>query len=368
MEAIADRVAKLTLQNYPDLDVPFHSRWRHFEVDGVCRWKALAARCFDADPMATGRAAFDLVIPSVLLDAGSGGRWRFHDEESGRDFARSDGLALASFNMFAQGAFSSERGDRYRADATALQSFHAAALRHGFQVAKGNPLSGVDGRVTLMRSLGKAIAARPAIFGQSDPRLGRLFDYLVARADEGELPARAVFATILDTFRNIWPVREQVDDISLGDVWRHDGIRRPDATNALMPFHKLSQWLTYSLVEPLTAVGISVSGLDELTGLAEYRNGGLFLDGKVLKLREGVNLALPYEPGEELIVEWRALTLDLLDRLLPMVRERLGLDAAELPLARMLQGGTWSAGRQIAGELRADGSPPIRIASDGTVF
>ena len=42
-----------------------------------------------------------------------------------------------------------------------------------------------------------------------------------------------------------------------------------------MPFHKLSQWLAYSLIEPLEEAGIAVTGLDELTALAEYRNGGL---------------------------------------------------------------------------------------------
>jgi hypothetical protein len=39
-----------------------------------------------------------------------------------------------------------------------------------------------------------------------------------------------------------------------------------------------------------------------------------------------------------------------------------------LPLAKILQGGTWAAGRKIARERRADGSPPLRVVSDGTVF
>jgi hypothetical protein len=45
-----------------------------------------------------------------------------------------------------------------------------------------------------------------------------------------------------------------------------------------MPFHKLSQWLTYSLLEPFEWAGVPVHGLDALTGLPEYRNGGLLLD------------------------------------------------------------------------------------------
>jgi Protein of unknown function (DUF1688) len=58
----------------------------------------------------------------------------------------------------------------------------------------------------------------------------------------------------------------------------------------------------------------------------------------------------------------------LLDRLLPLVRDRLGLDAQAFPLGALLEGGTWAAGRKIAGQKRADGSPPLTVISDGTVF
>jgi len=42
----------------------------------------------------------------------------------------------------------------------------------------------------------------------------------------------------------------------------------------IVPFHKLTQWLTYSLLEPLETAGLTVVNLDELTALPEYRNGG----------------------------------------------------------------------------------------------
>ena len=74
------------------------------------------------------------------------------------------------------------------------------------------------------------------------------------------------------------------------------------------------------------------------------------------------------EVDSELVVEWRALTVALMDRLLPLVREKLELDAS-FTLPHMLQGGTWSAGRQIACALRPpDGPPPLLVAADGTVF
>ena len=154
----------------------------------------------------------------------------------------------------------------------------------------------------------------------------------------------------------------------LGDCWKHPAIVTSDATNGLVPLHKLSQWLAYSLIEPLQTAGIAVTDIDGLTGLAEYRNGGLFVDTGVLAFRDPSDAARDHDVASDLVVEWRALTIALLDRLAVRMRQRLKLDATSLPLAKVLEGGTWAAGRSIALERRADGSPPIKVVSDGTVF
>jgi hypothetical protein len=135
-----------------------------------------------------------------------------------------------------------------------------------------------------------------------------------------------------------------------------------------VPFHKLSQWLTYSLIEPLAEAGFTITEIDGLTGLAEYRNGGLFVDCGVIAPRDPGLLAQRLDPFSEPVVEWRALTLALLDRLAAGVRERLGKSAAEFPLAKVLEGGSWAAGREVAAERRPDGSAPLLIVSDGTLF
>ena len=135
-----------------------------------------------------------------------------------------------------------------------------------------------------------------------------------------------------------------------------------------MPLHKLSQWLAYSLIEPLQTAGIRVTDIDGLTGLAEYRNGGLFIDIGVLAFRDAEAAQQAHEVASSLVVEWRALTVALLDGLADRVRHRLGLDATSLPLAKILEGGTWAAGRSLARERRADASPPVKVISDGTVF
>ena len=72
--------------------------------------------------------------------------------------------------------------------------------------------------------------------------------------------------------------------------------------------------------------------------------------------------------GDEWVVEWRALTVTLIDELAPFVREILDVSAEQMPLARLLEGGTWAAGREIAAERRPGGVPPVRIDSDGTLF
>jgi hypothetical protein len=134
-----------------------------------------------------------------------------------------------------------------------------------------------------------------------------------------------------------------------------------------MPFHKLSQWLTYSMLEPFEWAGVKVRHLEALTALPEYRNGGLLIDSGMILPKDPAFLQRDWKVSDEFIVEWRALTVALLDELAPRVRKVLGRSEQDLPLARVLEGGTWAAGRVMAQRLR-DGAPPLRIESDGTVF
>ena len=85
---------------------------------------------------------------------------------------------------------------------------------------------------------------------------------------------RAYTATqfaLLTALSPIWPSDNVIGDRPVGDCWRHEAVAGPGLSNGWMPLHKLSQWLTYSLVEPFAAGGVTVTGLDRLTGLAEYR-------------------------------------------------------------------------------------------------
>jgi hypothetical protein len=365
----ADYVLDTIRLNYPTLDVPFHARWRHFAAGGFDRWTTLDRATAWPSAAARARGAFDLAIASVLLDAGAGPDWRYHEATSGESFARSEGLAVASFDMFAQGAFSARPGDRLRVDAEALSGMTPEALAAGFQAGGDNPLVGLEGRAALMRRLGDTVSARPEVFGRADmPRPGGLFDHLAAQAEGGLLPAEAILAAVLEHLGPIWPGRLTLAGVDLGDTWRHPALVTGDATSGLVPFHKLSQWLAYSLIEPLQWAGIGISGIDGLTGLAEYRNGGLFLDSGLIVLRDEDDAARPHAVDSRLVVEWRALTVALLDDVAAVIRSTLGLTAEQMPLAKVLEGGTWAAGRRIARQKRVDGGPPLTVISDGTVF
>lgn len=369
VEDAADAVLATIRKNYPSLNVPFHARWRHFSIEGIDRWAGIADRTKWPDRAARARAEFDLAIVSVLLDAGAGAAWHYQDSASGKAIGRSEGLAIASLDMFAKGAFSSSSRDPFRVEADSLAEFSASALEQGFQASAGNPLVGLEGRADLLRRLGRLVSSRKEIFGKNDtPRPGGLFDHLVARAQGNAIAAPAILHEVLMQLGPIWPSRLTLAGIPLGDCWKYPAIKTNDATDGLVPLHKLSQWLTYSLIEPLQRAGVEVTDIDGLTGLAEYRNGGLFVDLGVLAFRNPADAGRAHEVDSTLVVEWRALTVALLDRLADMLRERLNRDARSLPLASLLEGGTWAAGRAAAYARRADGSPPIKVISDGTVF
>jgi hypothetical protein len=408
----AARVVAVMRRRFPDLRIPVHSRWRHFEAGGIGRKAELDAATAHLSVADRARAQFDLTVVSVLLDAGAGAQWGYVDrgavlpaaalpaERVSRDdllamldqatatpeaapaapaaagenprYTRSEGLGVASFRAFMAGAFSSDKSQPCRVDAVALRQIDAAALRAMFQSSPSNPLVGLEGRAGLLQRLGDALVAEAARDGLS-ARPALLYDRMTAGGTATEVAASDVLLHLLQAMGPIWTSGSMVMGVRAGDVWEHRwaGVSTGDGedtvTRGWVPFHKLSQWLSYSLVEPLQWAGVTVTGLDALTGLPEYRNGGLLIDTGVIVPRYARLLDKRWKAADELIVEWRALTVTLLDELAEQVRAQLGLSAAQMPLACILEGGTWAAGREIASDLRG-GAPPLQIDSDGTVF
>lgn len=422
--SIADFIISLIARDYGGSisNIPPHSRWRHLDAGNVSRinplvenWKSEITSNSTFDDLEPVRKVIDLFVVSVLLDAGSGDHWKFiPTSENGKVYTRSEGLAVASIDLFNSGALSSVNG-LIQADGLGLKGLSVDAFSKYFQVSSSNPLVGTEGRVTLLNRLGSLLtgtlensSAIPKYFlppnhildkNPSAPaRIGYLVDYLLSQSkiinNVKSVSVTSIWEVLMLGLSLIWPsAPTKLNGKSLGDVWPSKALAAvvekygqtdptiagplvPEARN-LSAFHKLSQWIAYSLIEPLeTFLSIKITDVDLLTGLPEYRNGGLFVDFGVLTLKPEVlknakknpiTKSPIFKPSDDVIVEWRSLTISLIDKLAEIVRKRL--NAPDLPLAKILEAGTWKAGREIAAKLRSDTKgPPIEIESDGTVF
>ena len=167
---VADLVATITRRNYPSLAIPFHSRWRHFDVGGVDRWAALQRHWGPLPPRELARRAFDLVIPSVLSDAGSGGRWSFADPDTGKNFTSSEGLALASLQLYKSAVAPSPSGALEAALLESLTEEHFARL---FQVSEANPLAGCRGPRRPAARAGRHLPRQARCLRDRGPRAAR---------------------------------------------------------------------------------------------------------------------------------------------------------------------------------------------------
>lgn len=125
------------------------------------------------------RRLIDLFLVSVLLDAGAGTRWSYKSKESGRIYRRSEGLAVASLEMFKGGMFSSDPNQPCRVDTEGLQELTLEQLAKGLQVTATNPLNGLEGRAGLLSRLADALM-NPVYFG-ADSRPGKMLGLLVYR-------------------------------------------------------------------------------------------------------------------------------------------------------------------------------------------
>ncbi|RDB28169.1 Uracil catabolism protein 4 [Hypsizygus marmoreus] len=361
-----------------------HGRWRHLDsgigrvLPEIAKWHA---RDDGLDPKEEIKRSVDLFIVSVLLDAGAGNQWTYHEKSSGMKFTRSEGLGVASIHMFDQGFFSSDPEQPYRVDAEGLARVTVEKTAAAMQVDESNPMVGIDGRTSLLINLSEALKASPQFFGE-EGRLGNIVDFLESQSKvDGKtriVPLSALWHALIEGLNPIWPSRFKLGNVSLGDVWPCPALKASSPTEGddLVPFHKLTQWITYSLVEVFDKIAKwKIDGLEDLTGLPEYRNGGLFVDHGVLTLKPG---ALPLDPKSNLptalpshpaIIEWRAMTVIELDRIADAIRKELGLAPDELSLTQVLEGATWKGGREIAKQKRPEtGGPPIEIESDGTVL
>jgi len=306
----ADYVTEVIQSNYPDLNIPYHSRLRHFPDE----YKTLDLE-----------SQIELVVISVLLDAGAGSDWRYIDPLTNTIHTKSEGLGLASYRMYTKYRFPTKE-----------------QFVECFQLSATNKFVGVKDRYAMLQRLKNSENGKSA--------LEQITEFFLPNQVESVLSIEAIFYKLKLSLHDVLP-----DDVAIYKSYD-------------MFFHKLLQWLCYSLWEVLENFEYKITDTDMLTGLPEYRNGGLMVDMGVLIPRDPSMYDLQHEITSEFIVEWRAMTVVLLDQIALLIRHRLHKTHAELPLSKILQGGTWSAGRKIASELRADAAPPFKVISNGTVF
>ncbi|KAI1616444.1 hypothetical protein EDD36DRAFT_492935 [Exophiala viscosa] len=385
----ADLVASIISRDFgPERfsHIPPHGRWQHFEVGAIPRvshllheWKTEGVDDFECT-----RRLIDLFFVSVLLDAGAGDSWLYTEPETGLKFGRSEGLAVASLYLYQNGRFGSSADGAVTVNGRGLQGLTEAVLSQGMQVSSENPLTGLEPRAKLLQAFGASLLVHPQYFGD-EGRPGNLVDYLTSRqSGQKALQVVDLWNILQSLLIPIWPKdRTRVFGEPVGDAWPlkclGDSVEMKstdDRVANIQPFHKLTQWLAFSLMVPFERVlGYTWQGSNLLTGLPEYRNGGLFVDTGVLTLKPEVlkrgqkvsGTALPmFEVADDAIVEWRALTVALLDEMHGLVSQRLPLS---LSMAQVLEAGTWKAGRELAAQHRPETrSSPILVKSDGTVF
>lgn len=175
--------------------------------------------------------------------------------------------------------------------------------------------------------------SRPIDFFESESK---------AAGSTRQVPMAAVWHALIDGFNPVWPAsRAVLGGIPLGDVWPCTALKTEGQAEGddLVPFHKLTQWMTYSVIDAIESVlKWQIVDKEDMTGLPEYRNGmpfilqtcgrsgqterhstgGLLMDLGVVTLKAD---ALPIDPVSKLpkaaathpaIVEWRAMTVIML--------------------------------------------------------
>lgn len=287
-DAIVDFVCELIARDYGTdySKIPPHGRARHVVGDRmsplVAQWEKA-----EVDPLDQARRLLDFMVVSVLLDAGAGNVWKFQPKDGAAAINRSEGLAVASLEMFEAGLFSSDATQPHRVDgafpvlsalsdvesflltwsgiAAGLSRVSESQIAAAMQVTEANPMDGIEGRAGLLVRLGSVLSESknaPYFSRNGECRPGNLLDYLLAHPSTKPIPSPnsapvavemdALWEVVMKGFSDVWPAdRTKFEGVALGDVWPVDCLqkRAKEAGDELVPFHKLSQWLTYSLIE-----------------------------------------------------------------------------------------------------------------------
>jgi len=366
LPAAIDSLVATAKRDFGGLEnAPAHSQWHHFKFDRcdrLARW----AESTKLSPFERGCAKIDLLFLCEAVDVGGLSKWRYYDPITQTDCSRSEGLAIGLLRMFEQGVFSSDPERRYSLDAKRLKEISAGDLALGLQCENNNMIDGgVEFRVTRLRTLGECLEAQPWFKVGDSHRPSGIANWILNGPLSQGILAYDLLHIVLNSLGPLWPGEVRAQNAPLGDVW-HYPLNESNETG-LVPIHRIAQWITYSLFPPLNEMGVPAGGPSLLSGLAGYRNAGFLVDAGVLRVKEGVDLTAPLSLSSPLVVEWRALTVALIDKVHDLLQKQLGPSGAlSLP---QVHGLMWRSGRELARQRRPDtGAPPITVASHRMPF
>ncbi|KAI7891207.1 uncharacterized protein EV154DRAFT_509013 [Mucor mucedo] len=371
-------VVSLIKRDYQDdtSKIPCHGRWRHFDVEGRPRIQTLIQSWANlgVDALEQTRRVLDLFVVAVLLDIDPRG-WVYQEKTTNRTYKRREGIAVAVLDMYMAGVFSMNPNQPHRVDSEALSNLTMDILLTGFQT---KVLVGLQDRLELLKNLACVLRDRPDYFGGEEghvPRPGNMMDYLLShpttiKTKKGPLIHLETLWPVVLEIGEMWTIQQEKSKggtVGLGDVWECPALA--GGGDQFVAFHKLSQWLVYSLIEPMEKLlGAIIEGTEQLTPLPDYSNGGLLIDTGFITLRKSdydrgiqnyhLNSLLPGQPKVEVapmfemsdpvVVEWRALTTAYLDLVAERVRSVMKLNKKTLSLTQLIEGGTTSAGKELA--------------------
>ncbi|MFO1258944.1 MAG: DUF1688 family protein [Gammaproteobacteria bacterium] len=358
LEYVVQYVLRTMRERIPDLKIPNHSRINHFKVGQINGIESLNQNISKIERV---KMVFECVFLSVLLDGGAGSNWFYIEPNSNQKFTRSEGLGLATFYAFLEGQFSDPKSNHVTAES--LESVSLETFKDIFQISECNQLIGLEDRLSLLYRLALCLHDKGELFGP-ERRLGNLMTRIIPDFEDQPISANTIFNEIMGAFSDLWGYGAIFEGQHLGDVWHYSKFGEA-YEKSLIPFHKLTQWLCYSIIDMLETLGYRIVDHSVLTGLAEYRNGGLIVDAGILVPRRPNDLLTPHAVNSDFVIEWRAMTVALLDILLDKLRQESNLP---LSMSQALEGGTWWAGRKIALEKRNSLEAPIKIRANGIIF
>lgn len=357
-ELLTQELIDFTKNNYPKGNIPNHSRLLHFYVGDENRLDLLKQEMTNFSPFERIRSIMELIFISVILDAGAGAAWSFIDKKTNKKLIRSEALGMASLEMFKSGIFSSDKKNPFQVDSKKLIDLKIEQLREGLNVTNDNPIIGLEKRHELLGRLGHILQ------NASSHRLSSIFQNLESDCDEKEIDIENLSQLIIQNFYPLWTQKLINGQAPYGDVWHLPSLGKEGKLESYISFHKIPQWLLYSYMDYFMSEKINPVKGDILTALPEYRNGGLLLDSGVLTLQDPSQEKKEHPIGDPLIVEWRALTIAIIDKLKTAIDKKLNTTHF---MGQILQGGTWSLGRKYAAKKRG-GDPPLNILNEGTIF